>query len=507
MRCILFLSDTLNRRLFDIYDSSGLHLKNLDRLIERSIVFDSHYVGSAPCMPARRDIMTGRLNFLERNWGGIEPYDWTLPQALREHGIKSYIFTDHYHYLEVGGENYLTMFDGWVMPRGQAKDPCCSKMTPVDQEYIGAVHPQFWANHNSYKGNEKEYPTPRTISRATTWLEENHEKDEFLLWIEPFDPHEPFDVPDEYLKQLGDDYDGPLFVCPKYSTVEEAGITERELKHIRNRYKALLLMMDNYLGGLFDVMDRHDMWKDTAFIFTTDHGYMLGEHGFMAKNYMPAYNEVFNIPLIVHLPGDEQKGRRIDALTQNIDIMPTVLELFKISLDELPNRIHGRSWMPLVKGESEAVRDCAIYGYFGKAVNITDGRYTYFRAPVEGNRPLNVYTAMPMDLCSYFDRKRVYDIGKIEMGRFLSWTDYPVYRFSADNMFYRNGPLRYTVLNEHEKKTMLFDLEKDPEQNENLCAKDRELETAFCMKLAKAMKGYDAPEEQYIRLSLQDYCK
>lgn len=66
MRSILFLSDSVNRRFLQLYCESGLYLPNLERLAKHSMIFDNHWTGSSPCMPARRDLMTGRLNFLER---------------------------------------------------------------------------------------------------------------------------------------------------------------------------------------------------------------------------------------------------------------------------------------------------------------------------------------------------------------------------------------------------------------------------------------------------------
>ena len=101
MKTILILMDTLQRKMLHAYNpDSPAITPNLDRLAARSMVFDQHYIGSAPCMPARRDILTGRLNFLERNWGPVEPFDVTLPALLRQHGVFSHLATDHYHYAE-----------------------------------------------------------------------------------------------------------------------------------------------------------------------------------------------------------------------------------------------------------------------------------------------------------------------------------------------------------------------------------------------------------------------
>lgn len=504
MRSILILSDTVNRRFMDAYNESGLHLPNLDRLADRSVTFTNHWTGSAPCMPARRDIMTGRFNFLERNWGPIEAFDWTLPQSLRQNHIHSHIITDHYHYLETGGENYLQMFDSWVMNRGQEWDPCVSQVKDMEiPDHYGKIVPQFWYNREGFKNQESHYPSPTTIQGAADWLEANHDEDNFMLWVEPFDPHEPFEVPQKYLDMVGDDYDGKLYFWPEYKQVDQAGITPEALKHIRKRYLALLLMTDTWLGKLFDVMDFYDMWKDTMLIYTTDHGYMLGEHGYLAKNYMPAYNEVFHIPLFVHMPGDEYAGTKIDALTQNIDIMPTLLEYYGISEENCRNKLHGKSWLPLIRQEKEKIRDCAIYGYFGKQMNITDGRYTYFKAPNEQNRPLNVYTSMPTDVYCYYDQRRIKDFSMMENGPFLSWNQYPVYKIPADAIRDNDdGTLRYVYLYEWEKTDQLYDLSVDYAQEHDLCNESPEVVIRLEAMMKQALIDHDAPTEQLERMKL-----
>lgn len=79
MKTIFILMDSLNRHYLSVYGASKVKTPNLDRLAERGIVFEQHYAGSLPCMPARRELFTGRLNFLEAPWGPIEPWDCCLP--------------------------------------------------------------------------------------------------------------------------------------------------------------------------------------------------------------------------------------------------------------------------------------------------------------------------------------------------------------------------------------------------------------------------------------------
>ena len=127
MKTIFILMDTLNRRMLDLYSQNPADTAitpNIRRLAARGVVFDQHWTGSAPCMPARRDLLTGRLNFLEKPWGGMEPFDFSMPAVLAQHqNVHSQMFTDHAHYVIPGGENYTKGFTAWNVYRGQEGDP------------------------------------------------------------------------------------------------------------------------------------------------------------------------------------------------------------------------------------------------------------------------------------------------------------------------------------------------------------------------------------------------
>ena len=498
MKAIVILLDSVNRRHLSTYGNDWVKTPNIDRLRSCSVVFDNHWVGSAPCMPARRDMLTGRLNFLERNWGPVEPFDYTLPQALRSKEIYSHMITDHFHYMRYGGENYCQSFDTWDFYRGQEIDPWVPQLSEVKiPEGYGQIRSQYEYNRTRFK-TEECYPSPLTLKAAADWVEEYRHADNYLLWVEAFDPHEPFDVPEEYLKLYNDKYDGPHYTWPHYQPVD---VPEEALEHIKNRYAALLTMTDQWLGKLLDKMDQYDLWKDTLVIFTTDHGFMLGEHGFMAKNYMPAYNEVFHIPLMVHMPEGEHAGKRINALTQNIDIFPTLVEYFKIENNVFKNPIHGKSWMPLIRGEVEKIRDYAINGYFAKNVNITDGKYTYFRTAVrEDNTPINVYCAMPTTIGQYLGLDCVKDFSRMEMGRYLNWTDYPVYKIPGEIIAQRDRSQAFDINGPLINSNRLFDIINDYAQEKNIV--DDELEQKYIRALIETMQEHDSPEEQFERLGL-----
>ncbi|HEU5330310.1 MAG TPA: sulfatase-like hydrolase/transferase, partial [Thermomicrobiales bacterium] len=130
MKTLFVILDTLRRDFLQPYGNDWVQTPNIARLAERSVVCDNHWVGSLPCMPARREFMTGRHNFLERGWGPLEPFDDVLPHLLRqgERPAFSHLITDHYHYFYLGGEGHNSSFSSWQFERGQESDMWISRV-------------------------------------------------------------------------------------------------------------------------------------------------------------------------------------------------------------------------------------------------------------------------------------------------------------------------------------------------------------------------------------------
>jgi arylsulfatase A-like enzyme len=486
MKTIVILSDSLNRHYLPMYSNEWVIAPNLARFAERAVIFDNHWIGSAPCMPARRDMLTGRLNFLEREWGGLEPFDIPFPHLLRDQAdVFCHMETDHYHYFHVGGENYHMPFNTWALHRGQESDTFVSRVSsPEEPEHLGKWRAQYAKNQLAFK-TEADFSTPQTFQGAIDWLKANEGADNYLLWVEVFDPHEPFDCPQEYLDLYGDDWDGPLYNWSGYDKVDEDSEATR---HLRKQYAATLTMMDAWFGKLLDELKRQNAFEDTLIIVTTDHGHLLGERGLTGKNAWHCWNELAHIPLMVHLPGDAHAGEHRAQLTQNIDIMPTLCDYYNVPID---HPIHGESWKPILETKAQARRKAALYGWYGQTVNVTDGRYTYFRAPVtEENQPLYRYFLTPgsfsfRDVCplSFYD--------EAQLGLWLPYTDYPVIRARAHK---RRSP--------DWADTRLYDIRRDYAQTQDLAG--TELEIEYAVLLVETMQAMDAPPEQFERLGLEE---
>ena len=119
MKAIFVLFDSLCRTAMGCYGPTPVRTPNFDRFAQRAVTFDTHFVGSLPCMPARRDMLTGRLTFLHRSWGPLEPFDNAMPELLNASGVYSHLITDHAHYWEDGGATYHNRYNSFEFVRGQ----------------------------------------------------------------------------------------------------------------------------------------------------------------------------------------------------------------------------------------------------------------------------------------------------------------------------------------------------------------------------------------------------
>lgn len=500
MRTLFLLFDSLNARALSCYGSKLL-TPNFDRLAERAITFDSHYIGSMPCMPARRDMHAGRLCFLHRSWGPLEPFDDSFPALLNGTGIYSHLISDHYHYFEDGGATYHNRFTTWDFIRGQESDPWIAMVKPPVDRFREQYHPiqfedtrdghrlQGMLNREAIK-EEADFPCVQCFDAALRFLDQNGEEDDWLLQLETFDPHEPFFAPDLYKTAFPTAYKGPTLDWPRYREVQE---TTAEIDQLRSNYAALVALCDAQLGRILDDFDVQDRWDNTTIVLTTDHGFLLSEHNWWAKNRMPFYNEIANIPLFIYHPAHAEKaGRRISALTQTTDLMPTLLDLFGKSPGE---NVLGHSMLPLITGEVEKIRNIALFGVFGGAINATDGRYTYFRCPEDmETKDLYEYTLMPMHNRSLFEIK---ELENAVLHRGFDFTKgAPLLKIPALPDAKRSPRLGGFA----DSRTVLYDLQEDPHQTSPIV--DPKIETRMVELLISEMKAHDAPSELYSRFGL-----
>lgn len=483
MKTIMIMFDSLNRHMLPNYGCDWVKAPNFQRLAKRSITFDNSYIGSMPCMPARREIHTGRLNFLHRSWGPLEPYDVSMPQLLKENGIYSHLISDHQHYWEDGGCTYHPRYNSWEIVRGQEGDPWKGQVAdPVIPEHLG----QFWrhdAVNRSYITTEEEQPQTQTFDLGVEFIQKNMNEDDWFLQIETFDPHEPFMTMDHYQALYPHTYNGPQFDWPDYRPIRE---DERDtIEHIRYMNAALISMCDHNLGKIIDMMDANNLWDDTMLIVNTDHGFLLGEHDYWAKITMPFYQEIAHTPFFVWDPRVKIADQRRKSLVSTIDIAPTVLDFFNIPI---PEEVQGKSIKPILENDTP-IREALLFGMFGGHVNCTDGEYVYMKGPeTPANLPLFEYTLMPTHMRSMFSTDELQDI---QLAKPFDFT-----KGCSTMRIPSRGPI--TPINN--LNTLLYNVKKDEKQTTIIT--DSAITKMMESHLITLMKENDAPIEQYIRLGI-----
>ncbi len=495
MRAIIVFYDSLNKRYLPPYSPNcDTIAPNFARLAEHSVRFDNSYVGSMPCIPARRELHTGRYNFLHREWGPLEPFDDSMPELLKQSGVYTHLVSDHLHYWEDGGCTYHNRYSSWEIIRGQEGDPWKGQverpeippvvMVPQGQQGGGESHlwRHDWVNRE-YIREEKDFPQTKCFDSACDFLEKNRDADNWLLHLETFDPHEPFYVPQKYLDMYPEDYDGLHFDWPR----GPVGQTAEEIAHCQRQYKALVTMCDHSLGRILDLMDRYDMWKDTMLIVGTDHGFLLSEHGHWGKNQMPYYNELANTPLFIWDPRSECRGERRESIVQMIDWAPTLLGWFR---QPVPADMQGHDLARTI-AEDKPVREYAMYGVFSGHVNISDGHTCYMRGALADRvNDIYNYTLMPTHMTKRFTAD---ELKSAELAGPFSFTKgCPVLKVKSNDKYKVNS-----------FGTLLYDLDQDPGQLHPI--QDSEREGRMIREMIRMMKENDCPPEQFDRLGLREY--
>lgn len=399
MKVIFIMADTFRRDHIGAYGNNWIHTPNLDRLASISNVFDSHYIGSFPTLPNRRDLHlgTGGPDQPLNMWRPFEASETTLAERLFDGGVHTMMVNDVANSClqtrnianHVGQMNMNKGFEFFLGNRGQEGDNYFSDdETPLDYPVDPSLirYPaQGWHRvlmNRARRVSEDDWFAPGTYKLACEWLERNWRRKDFFLWIETFDPHEPWDPPQWYVDRYDPGYEGRVLDSPTYGFYEEFGVTQREVKHIQALYAGECTMVDHALGRLLGTLDRLNMLEDTAIVFTSDHGTYLGhpgDNGLLGKPHyvgadgmiysegqpavlpirpFPQYTAVCRIPLIVKMPR-QNKSRRFSQITQPWDVTPTILEMFG---QKSPPEFLGQSLLPIIGGRKKFTRKAAIMG-------------------------------------------------------------------------------------------------------------------------------------------------
>ena len=341
------------------------------------------------------------------------------------------------------------------------------------------------------------------MQATARWLTEHapHHRakgEPFMLFVDEFDPHEPFDTPEQWATRYDDTWQGDHLIWPPYAVDAFAKgiIDERDARQIRAQYGGKLSMIDHWLGRVLDALDATNAWDDTAVILCTDHGHYLGDrdvHGrdVWGKPGIPVYKPLGHIPMFIAWPGAAPGTN--DALTTSTDIHATLASVFGV---EVRHTAHGRSLEPLINGTATGVRDWLLTGVWGREVQVVTRDIRYTRGPQGDNAPHSMWSNRwsTMPVASRPDVKLPLPDNRASLD-YMPGSTVPVIRQP-----FRAGDLLPFWAYAAQYETWLFDRTEDPDETVNR-AGDRKAKDAEEL-LRTALQSVSAPSEQFERLAL-----
>ena len=401
MNVIAIMLDSLRPDHLGCYGNPWIETPNIDKFSKDCIVFERAYSEGLPTLPVRTALFTGKYTLMRRGWQRLEPSDMPIAEALWDAGYSTALISDTYH-MHKPSMAYERGFDYVKWIRGQESDPyIVDETVKVNlskwsvKNYLTdhdiAVFKQYLRNIHSRKG-EKDHFIAQVVKEAVKWLKEQVDKgrrDRLFLWLDSFDPHEPWDPPREYYEKYAPSYDGLPIIQPSIGG-KRGGFLENfmleEVKHIRAQYAGEVTLVDKWIGFFLDSLKELGLWENSLIILLSDHGEPLGEHGIIRKVRPWPYEELSRIVLMIKPPEElGVKPRHVKAFAQTVDIVPTIIDALKIggerSMWTINPEPEGQSLIPILTGEKDKVRSHAIAGHHGRSWSIHTEEYTLYLWP------------------------------------------------------------------------------------------------------------------------------
>jgi len=393
---VLFIvSDDLNTDL-GCYGAK-VHSPGIDALAKRGVRFERAYCQYPLCNPSRSSFMTGLRPDRTQVFDNAKevrkqvPGLVTMPQAFRNAGYRAVRIGKLYHYgvpKEIGtsGLDDAESWNAVINPKGK------------DKEVEGQIHSlspgQFGGTVSwlAVAGRDEEFTDGIAADAAIAQLKELKGKP-FFLAVGFYRPHTPYVAPlhwfgrypleDIALPEPRLPSDNPPEV-PKAALAsakkEQATMTDQQRREAIQAYHASISHMDAQVERVLKALDDLGLAKDTIVVFTSDHGYHLGEHGLWQK--MSAFERSLRVPLVIAGPGVNEGGKTCSRPAELVDLFPTLADMCGVTP---PANLSGVSFAPLLKDVTAKGRTAAfsmVRG--GRSLRTERWRYTEWNDGKDG---------------------------------------------------------------------------------------------------------------------------
>lgn len=364
-----------DQQRFDTIAALGnefIRTPNFDRLMSQGVTFTHAFAQNPVCTPSRASFLTGRYprtTGARQNGQAIPPDEVLITRMLADAGYDCGL-SGKLHIAPCQGRVEERIDDGY---RGfhWSHDPhpkwkeneYIQWLESKGYEWKDLYHPVGYA----YAGVPAElHQTTWCFDRAIDFIKEKRQAP-WLMSINVFAPHHPFDPPKEYFdrydpdKLRDPDYKaGELADKPIFQRVDHDGayggmllgfskMTPRERREVTAAYYAMIEQIDDNVGRILQMLDDTGQRENTIVIFMSDHGELLGDHGMYLKG-PHMYDCSIRVPLIISWPGRFKAGLKSDALVELVDLVPTLLTALDMPI---PVRVQGRSLYDICTGTAD----------------------------------------------------------------------------------------------------------------------------------------------------------
>ncbi|MBI5725670.1 MAG: sulfatase-like hydrolase/transferase [Planctomycetes bacterium] len=366
LNLIILTSDELRADCVGFNGNADIKTPNLDDFAGRNVVFSRHFAVHGKCVPSRISMVTGRYPHTE----GFRTINQHLPgdhpdllMALKRQGYESAVFGHNHVWENFWGENkksggcvdYHSYTEGYfasmIERQWPVRQPAASDRKPMELSKLG-FH---------YSGRIEKplggFCDDNRVEQAIHYLRQVRDRSRpFYLHVNISAPHPGYQVEEPYFSM----YDRDAIRAWPHDLPRNAPIAMRKMREVRTGleippdafrevqavYYGMVTKVDFLLGRLLDEIRAQGLLDDTVVVFTTDHGDFAGQYGLVEKWDTCMADCILRTPLILHAPR-LGGGKKIDSLTEHVDICPTLLELLNVKPDW---GIHGRSLLPTVAG-------------------------------------------------------------------------------------------------------------------------------------------------------------
>ena len=422
---VLFLiCDDLNCDI-GAYGHPQVKTPNIDTLAGRGVLFQNAHCQYPLCGPSRASFMTGMYpdqTLVHRNAIYIRehiPNVMTIPQTFRLEDYFAVRIGKVFHYnvprhIGTAGHDDPYSWNYTINPRGRDKD---------EEDKIFSLVPNTFGGTLSWyaaEGDDTEQTDGIAATEAVQLLEKYSKSGRrFFMTVGLYRPHTPYVAPKKYFDLYPlDEIRVPEVPAEYLSTIPKpaAASIRRKKDQIDLRddlarqaiqaYYASISFADAQLGRVLTTLQDTGLAENTIVVFTSDHGYHMGEHGHWQKTTL--FENATRVPLVISGPGVIAKGKSTEGLAELVDVYPTMTELAGLTT---PKSVSGKSLVPILKDHSTTVRSSAFTQYSnGYSIRTSRYRYTEWGEKGELGAELYDHESDPEELINLIGSSEVADV-------------------------------------------------------------------------------------------------